>query len=236
MTLSDLDWVFSLSRVKSANLSVPASGNDGCAGPVKVQGLDRVGEASKSNGGRGGSTAGVGDIEELDDVITGCSGKNIGSCWVECDLADLSTTTRDACERLEVLDAAVTFALLVCPVELVKVRVIELPETYGSVIACTGDKVVVKGAECGVQDDCGVAAAQRVDVWKLSRTVGGQNGKSSTTGGLPVDGNVFAVGDHEVGVPCIVGDLDVLVAGLLLGGAGVDVSILGWSDEPTHLG
>ncbi|KAI3475603.1 hypothetical protein L1887_62975 [Cichorium endivia] len=233
--VGNLHRVLALSRVERADLAVARGGDERGAGVVPVERLDRVAEAAQADAGRRRGGGGVRHVKQLHHMVARRCRQHVGGGGVPDHLAHLAAAGRDAREGLKVLDAAVALALLVGPVELLERGVVHLPEPDGAVVGGGGDKVVLERTEGRVEHRGGVAAAERVDVRQLARAAHGDHGEGTTARRIPVDREVLAVGGDEVGVPRIVGDLDVFVARLLLAHVWIDVAVLGRSDEATHV-
>lgn len=86
------------------------------------------------------------------------------------------------------------------------------------------------------QDESGVRARGRnggeegrAEIWGHLHDTDG-----STTSDLPGDGDPLGVGDDEVGVPSLLGELDTLIDDVALGGGREHVAVLGLANELRH--
>jgi hypothetical protein len=98
------------------------------------------------------------------------------------------------------------------------------PQAHLSIVTSTGEDVVVEGVPIVVQHGGGVSPEQRHDIRQLSTLFQGDDGKCAAAGRLPVDRHVFGVTFHDVGVPGVLADAQVVVAGLALARLPEDMS------------
>ena len=98
------------------------------------------------------------------------------------------------------------------------------PQAHLSIVTSTGKDVVVERVPVVVQHGSGVSPEQRHDIGHLSTLLQRDDGECAAAGRLPVDGQVLGVTFHKVGVPGVLADADVVVAGLALAGLSEDMS------------
>jgi hypothetical protein len=98
------------------------------------------------------------------------------------------------------------------------------PQAHLSIVTSTGKDVVVERVPVVVQHGGSVSSEQRHDIGQLSSLFQRDDGECAAAGGLPVDGQVLGVTFHEVGVPGVLADAEVVVALLALAGLSEDVS------------
>lgn len=98
------------------------------------------------------------------------------------------------------------------------------PQAHLSIVTSTGEDVVVERVPVGVQHGSGVSPEQRHGIGQLSTLFQRDDGECAAAGRLPVDGQVLGVTFHQVGVPGVLADADVVVAGLALAGLSEDMS------------
>lgn len=87
-----------------------------------------------------------------------------------------------------------------------------LPQAHLSVVAGTGDNVIVEGAPVVIQHGGSVSPEQWHHLRQLSTLLQRDDGECAAARGLPVDGQVFGVAFDEVGVPGVLADAQVVVA------------------------
>lgn len=98
------------------------------------------------------------------------------------------------------------------------------PQAHLSIVASTGKDVVVERVPVVVQHGGGVSPEQRHGIGQLSTLFQRDDGECAAAGRLPVDGQVLGVTFHQVGVPGVLADAQVVVAGLALAGLSEDMS------------
>jgi len=98
------------------------------------------------------------------------------------------------------------------------------PQAHLSVVASTGKDVVVERVPVVVQHGGSVSPEQWHDIGHLSTLFQRDDGECAAAGRLPVDGQVLGVTFHQVGVPGVLADADVVVTGLALAGLSEDMS------------
>lgn len=98
------------------------------------------------------------------------------------------------------------------------------PQAHLSVVTSTSKDVVVERVPVVVQHGSGVSSEQRHDIGQLSTLFQRDDGECAAAGRLPVDGQVLGVTFHQVGVPGVLADAEVVVASLALTGLSEDMS------------
>jgi len=98
------------------------------------------------------------------------------------------------------------------------------PQAHLSIVTSTGKNVVVERVPVVVQHGSSMSSEQRHNVRQLSTLFQRDDGECAAAGRLPVDGEVLGVTFDQVGVPCVLADAQVVVAGLALAGLSEDMS------------
>lgn len=98
------------------------------------------------------------------------------------------------------------------------------PQAHLSIVTSTGKNVVVERVPVVVQHGSSVPSEQRHDIGQLSTLFQRDDGECAAAGRLPVHGQVLGVTFHQVGVPGVLADAQVVVAGLALAGLSEDMS------------
>jgi hypothetical protein len=98
------------------------------------------------------------------------------------------------------------------------------PQAHLSIVTSTGKNVVVERVPVVVQHGGGVSSEQRHGIGHLSTLLQRDDGECAAAGGLPVDGKVLGVTFHQVGVPGVLANAEVVIAGLALASLSEDVS------------
>jgi hypothetical protein len=98
------------------------------------------------------------------------------------------------------------------------------PQAHLSIVTSTGKDVVVEGVPVVVQHGSSVSSEQRHDIGQLSTLFQRDDGECAAAGRLPVDGQVLGVTFDQVGIPRVLADAQVVVAGLALAGLSEDMS------------
>jgi len=144
------------------------------------------------------------DIPQLDGVVAGGGGEDVGGAGVEVDSADLSLV---ATENLDGLSDVGSETLLR-----------DLSDADVAILRARGDQLIVERGPVDVEHGRLVDGHER-HVTELAGLVVAEDGVHTTTSGLPQHGKVLAVGGEEVAVPAGGSKLSVGVA--LLGLAGL---------------
>jgi hypothetical protein len=98
------------------------------------------------------------------------------------------------------------------------------PEAHLSIVTSTGEDVVVERVPIVVQHGGGVSPEQGHDIRQLSTLFQGDDSECAAARGLPVDRHVFGVTFYDVGIPSVLADAQVVVAGLALARLSEDMS------------
>lgn len=106
-----------------------------------------------------------------------------------------------------------------------------IPEQDFSIFGATDNLVLVERVESSVQH-CGLMAPEQRDgVRSFPNLRKGNNSESATSGSLPIYRKILTIGVDNVGVPSILGDLQVFVAQFFFGWLAKYVSVLGRPDK-----
>jgi len=161
------------------------------------------------------------DIPQLDGEIAGGSGKHVGGAGVEVHSADLSLV---ATENLNGLSDVGSEAVLR-----------DLSDADVAVLRAGSDELLVEGSKVDIKNS-GLVDRHKRDLAELAGLVVTENGKDTTTSGLPEHGEVLGVGAQEVGIPASSSQLGVGVALLGLGDLGENITELRLTNDATcHL-
>lgn len=98
------------------------------------------------------------------------------------------------------------------------------PEAHLSVVTSTGEDIVVERVPIVVQHGGGMSSEQRHHIRQLSTLFQGDDSECAAARRLPVDRHVFGVTFYNVGVPSVLADAQVVVAGLALARLPEDMS------------
>jgi hypothetical protein len=98
------------------------------------------------------------------------------------------------------------------------------PQAHLSIVTSTGKNVVVERVPVVVQHGGGVSSEQRHGIGHLSTLLQRDDGECAASGRLPVDGQVLGVTFHQVGVPGVLANAEVVIAGLALASLSEDMS------------
>jgi hypothetical protein len=174
-------------------------------------------------------------VPELDGVIARRGGKDVLSSRVEQDVADLPTwgqlcswhKSPTPHQSLPSVSAQLSHRRNILRLFRIAAHgevVRDPPQAHLSIVTSTGKDVVVERVPVVVQHGGSVSSEQRHDIGQLSSLFQRDDGECAAAGGLPVDGQVLGVTFHEVGVPGVLADAEVVVALLALAGLSEDVS------------
>ena len=98
------------------------------------------------------------------------------------------------------------------------------PEAHLSIVTSTGEDVVVERVPVVIQHCGSVSPEQGHDIRQLPTLFQGDNGECAAARRLPVDRHVFGVTFYNVGVPSVLADAQIVVAGLTLARLAEDMS------------
>lgn len=182
---------------------------------VPLHGLDDTAVA-----GDGGLAVTGLDVPDLDVVVLASSGDDILSNRVEANGADFALV---ALEGLSSLLAV-----------LLEASLRDDPHLGVAVLRGSGEDIVVERVEVEVKNGA-LVASKEGDSVVATEITDLHAAHSSTTSDLPGDGNPLGVGNDEVGIPGLLGELDTLVDSITLGGGSKHVAELGGTNKLRHI-
>jgi len=188
----DLTHALLLARIEDTELLITAGRGDEGTVLVPRAALDDISVATDRE-----ELVTLLDIPQLDGVIAGGSGKHVVGAGVEVHSADLSLV---ATENLNGLSDVGSDTFLR-----------DLSDADVAILRARGDELLVEGREVDIKNSRLVDGHKR-DLRKLAGLVVTEDGKDTTTSGLPEHTEVFGVGAKEVGIPASGSELGVGVA------------------------
>jgi len=193
----DLTSALLLTRIEDTELLITASRSD--EGTVLVPGaaLDDISVTTDRE-----ELITLLDIPQLDGVIAGRSGEHVVGAGVEVHSADLSLV---ATKNLNGLSDVGSETLLR-----------DLSDANIAILRARSDELLVERSKVNIKNS-GLVDRHKRDVAELASLIVTEDGKDTTTSGLPEHGEVLGVGAKEVGIPASGSELCVSVALLGLG-------------------
>jgi len=202
----DLTHALLLARIEDTELLITAGRGDEGTVLVPRAALDDIGVATDRE-----ELVTLLNIPQLDGVIAGGGGKDVGGAGVEVDSADLSLV---ATENLDGLSDVGSKTLLR-----------DLGDADVAILRARGDQLLVERSPVKVEHSRLVNRHQR-HVTELAGLIVTEDTEDTTTSSLPQHGEVLGVGRQEVRIPASSSELGVGVAGLGLADLGENVTEL----------
>ena len=200
-------------RIDDTELLILAESRDQRTIPVPLDGLDDSGVTIN-----GVLLSTLLDIPDLNLEVNSRSSEDVVGNRVEGDRTSLTTMTT---QLLSGSGGSLGTVLR------------DRPDLDGRVLRGSGQDVVVEGGEGNIQNRGGVTLDQS-DLRQLSSVLQGDDGSSTTSTSSPADGKELRVDRAVVGVPGVLGDLEVGIGLIQLGGRAENVTELRLTNELGH--